>query len=112
MQHILSKLNQTPGVIGSFIVDEGGMIVVAAAGDHFDDEVVGALASAVSNIVERSSALLDLGEAKSFVLETERAKLFFSPSRKGYLVTMAEREANVGLLRMEMKTAVRALDAA
>ena len=110
MQQILRALNQTPGVIGSFIVGIDGMLVVSEMNWHIDENTVGALASGIINTVEKASTQLDQGPLQSVAIESTMNKLFFSPTKSGYLVTVTEKQANLGLVRLEMKNAVEQLN--
>ena len=110
MQQILGRLNQTPGIVGSFIVGSDGMLVASDVSWIMDEEAVGALASSIINTVDRASLSIDQGPLRSVALETNENKLFFSPTRIGYLVTIATQEANLGLIRLEMENAVDELN--
>lgn len=110
MQQILKQLNQTPGIAGSFVVGADGMLVISEVAWTMDEESVGALASAVINTIERASGKIGQGPLKSAAIETDQNKLFFSPTRIGYLVTIATEQANLGLVRLEMGHAVQALN--
>jgi len=110
MQKTLNRLCQAPGVTGSFIVGGDGMIVATNVSSQIDEEEVGALASSIVNTVVKASAHLNQGALRSVVLETETGRLFFSPSKVGYLVTVASNDANLGMLRLEMNSAVRDLN--
>ncbi len=111
MQQILMRMNQTPGIVGSFVVGADGMLVASDVSWVMNEESVGALASAIINTVERASSQIDQGPLKSVAIETDGNKLFFSPTRLGYLVTIATQQANVGLVRLEMENAVDLLNA-
>jgi len=111
MQQTLEQLNQTPGIVGSFIVGDDGMIVQANMSAGIDVDVVGALASAILKTAGKAVERLRQGPLRSVVLETERNKMFFFPTKLGYLATIASSDANLGLVRLEMKSAVAKLNA-
>jgi len=109
MERILAELNKTTGVIGSFLVTEDGIIVASDFPQGMEAEDVGALASSIINAASRATERMDQGHMEGLILETEKNKIFFRPSRVGYLVTITTRDANIGLIRVEMRNAVKQL---
>jgi predicted regulator of Ras-like GTPase activity (Roadblock/LC7/MglB family) len=110
MDRILAELNKTPGVIGSFVVGADGMIVASDYNSEINDEVMGALTSSIINSTEKATKKMEQGDLVSFIVETDSNKLFFNSTRSGYLVCVAAPEANLGLIRIEMRTAKEKLD--
>ena len=111
MESVLAELNKTTGIMGSFIVTEDGIMVASDFTRGLDTEDVGALASSIINTAARAAEKMDQGQIEGMVLETEKNKIFFRSSRVGYLVTITTRDANIGLVRVEMKNAVKKLGA-
>ncbi|MCX7016851.1 MAG: roadblock/LC7 domain-containing protein [Candidatus Sumerlaeota bacterium] len=109
MQETLEQLNQTPGVLGSLIVGEDGIIVHAHA-PGLDADTVGAIASAILNTVKKSIPRMGAGAFRGLMIETVEKKMLCHPTRLGYLVTVAAGPATLGLLRMEIATAVYRLN--
>lgn len=110
MERTLAELNKTPGVIGSFVVAADGIIVASDFQSDLDDELMGALTSSIINSTEKASKKMDQGDLVSFILETDRNKLFFNVTRTGFLVCVAAPEANIGLIRVEMRAAAERLN--
>jgi predicted regulator of Ras-like GTPase activity (Roadblock/LC7/MglB family) len=53
---------------------------------------------------------MEQGELVSFIVETDRNKLFFNSTRSGFLVCVAQPDANLGLIRVEMRAASERLN--
>lgn len=111
MERLLSELNKTPGVIGSFVVAPDGIIVASDFATEINDEMMGALTSSIINTVEKAAKKMELGQLNGFVLETDRNRIFFQATRSGYLVSLAGPEANLGLVRVELRAAAERLNA-
>lgn len=110
MERILAELNKTTGVIGSFVVAADGIIVASDFATELNDEVMGALTSSIINSTEKATKKMEQGELVSFIVETETNKMFFNATRSGFLVCIASPDANLGLIRVEMRTASEKLN--
>lgn len=110
MERALSELNKTPGVIGSFVVAADGIVVASDFTTELNDEMMGALTSSIINSTEKATKKMDHGELQSFIVETDRNKLFFNSTRSGFLVCVAGPDANLGLIRVEMRVASERLN--
>ncbi len=110
MERLLSELNKVPGVIGSFIVAPDGIIVASDFTTDVNDELMGALTSSIINATEKASRKMELGHLQSFLVETDRNRVFFQATKPGFLVCLAAPDANLGLLRVELRTAAERLN--
>lgn len=110
MDRILAELNKTPGVIGSFVVAADGIIVASDFDTELNDEVMGALTSSIINSTEKATKKMEQGDLVSFIVETDSNKMFFNSTRSGYLVCVAAPESNLGLIRVEMRSAAEKLN--
>ncbi len=110
MERILAELNKTLGVVGSFIVAPDGIIVASDFASELNDDMMGALTSSIINSTEKATKKMEQGELVSFIIETDTNKLFFNSTRVGYLVCVANPEANLGLVRVEMRDAAEKLN--
>lgn len=111
MESILMELNKTPGITGSFVVSPDGMIVASDYTSEMDDEKLGAIISMIINATEKAMGKLDSGALSGFILETDKIKMFFQKFKLGFLVSIAGKEANLGLIRVETKSAVNKIEA-
>ncbi len=110
MERLLAELNKTPGVIGSFVVAPDGIIVASDFTADVNDELMGALTSSIINSTEKAAKKMDLGSLQGFVVETDRNRVFFQATRSGFLVCLAGPEANLGLVRVELRAAAERLN--
>ncbi len=110
MEHILGELNKTSDVVGSFVVANDGIIVVSDLQSEIDAEMIGALISSVIRASRQVVDKMEYGDMKTFMLEAEKNKLFFSRCKFGFLVVVTGPEANLGLIRVESRNAIRKLE--
>jgi predicted regulator of Ras-like GTPase activity (Roadblock/LC7/MglB family) len=111
MEHVLEDLNKTPGLIGSFVVDSDGIIVVSDVAAGADAEQASALISALTNAANKSLSRLAAGTLTSAFFELDEQKVLLQATDVGHLVALAEPDANLGLLRLELRQAARRLAA-
>jgi len=112
MEKILSELNKAgTGILGSMVVGADGIPIMADFSAPINDEMVAALVSSITNSANKVIQKLTSGEMDSFIIETESNKIFLQNSKLGYLVILTNSEANLGLVRVEMKTAAQRLNA-
>jgi predicted regulator of Ras-like GTPase activity (Roadblock/LC7/MglB family) len=110
MERILTELNKTSGILGSFVVGRDGIVISSDFASGINDELMGALASSVINTTEKAAEKLSQGTIDSIVLEAQKNKLLFLNTRVGFLVAFTTNEANLGLVRVEMKSAAAKLE--
>jgi predicted regulator of Ras-like GTPase activity (Roadblock/LC7/MglB family) len=106
MEQILTELNKTPEVLGSFIVSEDGMVVASDISTELEEELLGALSAGILRATGRLAEKVDQGDVQGIILETDKNKVFFQKSKAGFLVVVASESANLGLIRVEMRSAV------
>lgn len=110
MDRCLAELNKTPGIIGSFIVGGDGIIIASDFTTDIDDEMMGALTSSIINSTERAAKKMEQGDLVSFIIETDRNRLFFNSTKFGFLVCVSNSKSNLGLIRVEMRAASERLN--
>jgi predicted regulator of Ras-like GTPase activity (Roadblock/LC7/MglB family) len=112
MDRILAELNKITGVVGSFVVAADGIIVASDYDTELNDELMGALTSSIINSTEKAVKKMEQGDLVSFIVETDTNKLFFNATRSGFLVCVAQPDANLGLIRVEIRAAAEKLNTA
>ena len=108
----LEALTSGPGVLGAMACTDDGLPLLVRLQSHHDRET---LAAAGAELGEMTCEVLDRlkqGELEMAVLETEEFRFLVRPLSMGFLLVMAESEANVGLLSVEMSKAAAALEKA
>ncbi|MBD3234309.1 MAG: hypothetical protein GF315_11355 [candidate division Zixibacteria bacterium] len=106
MYEILSELNKTQGIRGSMIVGEDGIIVAAEIGGEFEDDTVGALAASIIASVKKALTRLHEGAMRQVMIEADNGKIFLAECPIGILVVLTGIDINIGLIRLEIKTAL------
>jgi predicted regulator of Ras-like GTPase activity (Roadblock/LC7/MglB family) len=112
MYQVLSDLNKTPGVTGSMVVGNDGIVIAADLDAGFEGETVGALAASITSNIQKSLDRLDTTPWAQVTIEADEAKLFFTDAGLGILVVTTEKVVNIGLVRLEIKNAIRKLSLA
>ena len=110
MKNILGKINQLPGVIGSILVADDGIVIASELSVAVQDEIVGAMISAVGVSTTRSIERLQHGKLNLIVVEAQNGKLFIVPTNKGFLGVMTDEVINIGLVRIEIIEAAKAIN--
>jgi len=111
MYQVLADLNRASGISGSMVVGEDGIIIAADMDASEQDEVVGALAAAITASVKKSLERLEHDNLAQVTIEAEGGSLFLTASKPGILVVKTEENVNIGLVRLEINNALNRLDA-
>ena len=106
MYQVLSELNKTPGVTGSMVVGNDGIVIASDLEAGSEGETVGALAASINSNIQKSLDRLDSSPPSQVTIEASDAKLFVSDAGIGLLVVTAEKDVNIGLIRLEIKHAL------
>jgi predicted regulator of Ras-like GTPase activity (Roadblock/LC7/MglB family) len=109
MYQVLNELNKTPGVTGSMVVGNDGIVIAADLEAGFESETVGALAASITSNIQKSLDRLRTSPLSQVTIEADEAKLFFTDAGMGILVVTTERDVNIGLVRLEIRNAVSRL---
>lgn len=109
MYDVLSELNRTPGITGSMVVGNDGIVIAADLEAGMEGETVGALAASITTSIQKSLDRLQASPLAQVTIEAENAKLFFSDAGLGILVVTTEKDINVGLIRLEIRNAIQKL---
>ena len=109
MYQVLNELNKTPGITGSMVVGNDGMVIASDLETGFEGETVGALAASITTNIQKSLDRLHTSPLSQVTIEADEAKLFFTDAGIGILVVTAEKEVNIGLIRLEIKNAINRL---
>jgi hypothetical protein len=105
MRAILSKLNRTPGVMGSMIVNRDGVVVASELADELDENGLGAVSSSVLAALEGALTRLNMGKLSRFVISGSESKLALVDAGPAMLLVVLKRDVNLGLVNVELKTA-------
>jgi predicted regulator of Ras-like GTPase activity (Roadblock/LC7/MglB family) len=106
MYEVLSELNKTPGITGSMVVGNDGIVIAADLEERLEGDTVGALAASITSNIQKSLDRLETSPLSQVTIEADNAKLFFSDAKIGILVVTTEQAVNIGLIRLEIKNAL------
>lgn len=106
MYQILEELNRTSGITGSMIVGNDGIVIASDLGTSLEEDTVGALAASITSNIQKSLNRLQQTPLSQVTIEAATGKLFFSDAGIGILVVTAEKDVNIGLIRLEIKNAI------
>jgi predicted regulator of Ras-like GTPase activity (Roadblock/LC7/MglB family) len=109
MYQILNELNKTPGITGSMVVGNDGIVIASDLESGLEGDTVGALAASITTNIQKSLDRLRTSPLSQVTSEADEAKLFFTDAGIGILVVTAEKDVNIGLIRLEIKNAVSRL---
>jgi predicted regulator of Ras-like GTPase activity (Roadblock/LC7/MglB family) len=105
MYNILNELNKTAGINGSMIVGQDGIVIASDMNSQLQDEAVGALAASIVSTVKNSMERLSNEGLRQITVEANKGKLFLTEVGIGILAVTTEPQVNVGMVRLEIKSA-------
>ncbi|MGD8237300.1 MAG: roadblock/LC7 domain-containing protein [Armatimonadota bacterium] len=105
MRTILRNLTRVSGVQGTVLVDRDGMVILSDLEADVEDERVGAMAASIVATVEDSLQKVHRGPLIHLQMDAEEGKILVQEAGKALLVVLTEKAVNIGLIRLEMKTA-------
>ena len=109
MYQVLNELNKTAGVTGSMVVGNDGIVIAADLDARFESDTIGALAASITANIQKSLDRLESAPLTQVTIEADNGKLFFTDAGIGIIVVTTEADVNIGLIRLEIKNAIRRL---
>jgi len=109
LEDALEALVTTRGVLGAVVATEDGFVLAARLAGDQDGEALAATAAAIGRSAGAALARLGRGKLQMAMLEASRFRLLVRAALEGYLLVVAEPEANVGLMLSEMEAAAAAV---
>lgn len=106
MYNVLSELNKTSGIKGSMLVGSDGIIIAADLDAQMEDEAVGAMSASIVSNVGKAMERIKSESPAQITVEAENGKLFLADAGIGILTVVAEKNVNIGLVRLEVKNAI------
>ncbi len=103
-QEILKEFSRLQGVDAVCLVGRDGFLLDSMARTGIDAEMIGAIASSGFGSAESIGRQLGKGEMTISMIEFERGPVMFSPTgRDAFVVIIADKEANLGMVRLKLK---------
>jgi hypothetical protein len=107
MREILQRLNKTPGLRGSMVINRDGIVVASDFSVELDETTLGALSSSVLAAIETAVSRLKLGKLARFVVKGNEGQVAIVDAGGALLVVLFQRNVNFGLVNVEIQTAVK-----
>ena len=106
----LDRLSRITGVRGALIVEaDAGVPILSELSTGVDGGAVAALASSLYQRTSRAANVVDYGSLKSLQLEAENGHVVVAGVGDLLVVVLAERTAQLGMVRLEVSRAAEAL---
>lgn len=106
MRSVLKALADVPGVRGSMVVTQDGMVVDSLLGRTLQQDVVGAMAASL--ILGTRRAVDRVGKSfESFSLVSTHGKMIVADTGSAFLVVVLDRNIDLGSAELEIRSAVR-----
>ena len=107
MRSVLTGLADIPGVRGSLVVTQDGMVVDSLIGKSLREEVVGAMAA---SLILGTRKALDKGQLppfESLTVVSSHGKLVVADTGTAFLVVILDKNIDLGHAELEIRSAVR-----
>ena len=109
-QAALERLSRVPGVRGALIVDtDAGVPVVSELAADVDGSALAALAASLFKRTDRAIGTAAFGKLSTLQLEAEDGHVIAGDAGDLIVVAIAERQAQLGLVRLEVHRTAEAL---
>lgn len=104
LKDVLSEFTNIPGVNTACLVGRDGFLLDSIAIAGIDTEMIGAIASSGFGASESMGKQLGKGGMSMSMIEYANGPVMFSPvGDDAFLVIVAEKEANLGMIRLKIK---------
>lgn len=102
MLTLLERINQIKGVKGSSIVSHDGLEIVSHFRSPVPSDFISALIVSIQQVANRIVEKIEAGSLTQTMIEASEGKFFVQAVELGYLVVLADSQANTGLIRVEI----------
>ncbi|QQS04630.1 MAG: roadblock/LC7 domain-containing protein [Fibrobacterota bacterium] len=109
MHKALETINRTRGVLGSALVGTDGILIAAEMTDPQLADLVSALAASLADMGAKLAEASGAGAIGQILLEGDTGKVLVLGVPLGWLVVFTSATVNVGLVRVEMRQATKAI---
>jgi predicted regulator of Ras-like GTPase activity (Roadblock/LC7/MglB family) len=107
VRSVLMGLADIPGVRGSLVVTQDGMVVDSLIGKSLREEVVGAMVSSLILGTRRSMEKAQRPPFESLTVVSTHGKLIVSDTGTAFLVVILDKSIDLGHAELEIRSAVR-----
>lgn len=107
---VLERLSRVSGVRGAMLVDaQAGVPILAELAEGVSGQAVAALAASLLKRAAKASGAADYGAVRTMQLEATDGHLLIASAGEVVAVAVAAPDAQLGLIRLEIRKAVEAL---
>ncbi len=111
LKQLLTEFTNLNGVNTACLVGRDGFLLESIALSGVDTEMIGAIASSGFGASEAMGNQLQKGGMSMTMVEYENGPVMLSPvGDEAFLVIIADRDANLGMIRLKIKKHVRAIE--
>ena len=109
MKELLSNLNGVPGIDGSMVITDDGIMVAEALGPQLDEDVIAALSSSLLIALKRALEPVDGGSTVEMILSADDGKLIFTNLGNAFLVVVTRPNLKLDTGLVEIRSFTRKL---
>jgi uncharacterized protein len=109
MREILRQTTKVPGVRGTVVIGEDGFVIASELSGGEDPQAIAALLSRVWTSVEGAFGRLEQGQPQRMILSGSSETVVIHSLGEALLVALVRRDANMGMVLVEVKGAVKKL---
>ena len=107
MRSVLKALADVPGVRGSLVVTQDGMVVDSLIGHSLREEVVAAMAASLILGTRRAMEAAERPPFVSLTVVSSHGKLIVADTGSAFLVVIMDKGIDLGQAELEIRSAVR-----
>ena len=107
MRSILKSLADVPGVRGSMVITQDGMVVDSLRGKSLNVEVVAAMAASLILGARKAMERAALPAFEQFSVVSTHGKMIVADTGAAFLVVVLDRNIDLGHAELEIRSAVR-----
>ena len=111
LERVIDGLSSIPDIQAAAVVRRDGLIITHNLPGSVDPKIVAAMTAAIIGTSEMTTVQLGQGRFAQVLIESEQGKLLSTGAGdEAFLVALAYRDANLGLVLMAMSNAARKID--
>ncbi len=107
MEEQLRSLNKIEGVKGVALVSNDGLMISSLFPSDVDPDAIAGMCASNFRNSTTTAKVLNVGKAKEVIIETDLNFIIFANIGNGFLALIAEKDVNLGLLRIRIGEAVK-----
>ncbi|MBN2712840.1 MAG: roadblock/LC7 domain-containing protein [Planctomycetes bacterium] len=110
MKEILRSINKIPGVRGTLLIGQDGLLIDSDIEDSQDSGTMAAVASSVNSTLSHAIARMNAGgKMTRFVMNGSAGSIVLLSAGDAIFLTLVRKDANMGMVLVELKDAAAKL---